>query len=337
MGSGRTGAHSASAQQLPFRSPVTNGMDYLESVIGHLAVAQPTPRDLKYAILHLHAATEVLLKAALMQEHWSLVFTHPGAAQRQALDDGTLSSCSVSEAISRLRGIAGVQIQERDVTELTKLGEWRNGLQHFGITAAAPAVESRAARVLDFLLTFIRTHLIERLGSAEKADVEATLETVWQRVGEIKKYVQQRMNVLRKDLESLKDVTVQCPECKQWAFAASPEHEERHCLFCGWAVESPGEAADHYAWAILGLDEYRMGKDGEAWPVADCPECYQYGLLYPVTTACAPDSRVYFCFACGYSTDQLVECDNGCGQMLHPDDFQMCSGCREIVYGDGTA
>jgi hypothetical protein len=83
-----------------------------------------------------------------------------------------------------------------------------------------------------------------------------------------------------------------------------------------------------------------MGKDGEAWPVADCPKCYQYGLLYPVTTASAPDSPVHFCFACGDSIDQLVACHNGCEQMLHPDehgDFQMCNGCREIIYGDGTA
>ncbi|WP_186784533.1 hypothetical protein [Streptomyces sp. CBG33] len=45
--------------------PVRNGIDYLTSVVEHLSRTRPDPRDLKYAVLHLHAATEVLLKARL--------------------------------------------------------------------------------------------------------------------------------------------------------------------------------------------------------------------------------------------------------------------------------
>jgi hypothetical protein len=47
--------------------PVTNGMDYLCSVVEHLT-GNPQPRDLKYAVLHLQAAAEVLLKARLARE-----------------------------------------------------------------------------------------------------------------------------------------------------------------------------------------------------------------------------------------------------------------------------
>ncbi|MEU1409794.1 hypothetical protein ABZ471_47740 [Streptomyces sp. NPDC005728] len=39
--------------------------DYLRSVVNHLDRDEPGPRDLKYGVLHLQAATEVLLKARL--------------------------------------------------------------------------------------------------------------------------------------------------------------------------------------------------------------------------------------------------------------------------------
>ncbi|MGJ3558659.1 hypothetical protein ACR6C2_05390 [Streptomyces sp. INA 01156] len=66
-----------------------NGIDYLRSVVDHLTEADPpTPRALKYAVLHLQAAAEVLLKSRLLREHWSLVFKEPGAATRKKFEAG---------------------------------------------------------------------------------------------------------------------------------------------------------------------------------------------------------------------------------------------------------
>lgn len=56
-------------------TPVRNGMDFLLSAFDHLSQrnGEPGARDLKYAVLHLQAAVEVLLKARIIREHWSLV------------------------------------------------------------------------------------------------------------------------------------------------------------------------------------------------------------------------------------------------------------------------
>ncbi|MCE3034379.1 hypothetical protein [Streptomyces sp. CMSTAAHL-2] len=62
-------------QQIHF-PPVENGMDYLISVLEHLD-GEPSPRSLKYAVLHLQAATEVLLKARLIAFDWRLAFQKP--------------------------------------------------------------------------------------------------------------------------------------------------------------------------------------------------------------------------------------------------------------------
>jgi hypothetical protein len=48
-------------------------------VVSHLG-GTPSAQDLKYAVLHLQAAREVLLKVRLIREHWTLVFKNPDKA-----------------------------------------------------------------------------------------------------------------------------------------------------------------------------------------------------------------------------------------------------------------
>ena len=49
-----------------------NALDYLDQAAEH--ARKDTPRDWKYALLHLASGVELLLKAKLQEEHWSLVF-----------------------------------------------------------------------------------------------------------------------------------------------------------------------------------------------------------------------------------------------------------------------
>lgn len=52
--------------------PLRNGVDYLQDAVRRLG-ATPSPTDLKYAVLHLHAGVEVLLKYRLICEDWRLI------------------------------------------------------------------------------------------------------------------------------------------------------------------------------------------------------------------------------------------------------------------------
>jgi hypothetical protein len=138
--------------------PIQNGLDYLKSAIAYLS-EQPTARDLKYAVLHLQAAAEVLLKVRLMREHWSLVFRNPDKAHRAAFNSGDFQSIGLEEALARLKGIAAIELTAAAQNSLKKLAIERNKLQHFGLAGEAIAIESLAGRVLDALLCFITDHL----------------------------------------------------------------------------------------------------------------------------------------------------------------------------------
>lgn len=302
-------------------TPVRNGMDYLSSAVLYLSgtaavvwdafgltpapttradelLARDRPisdRDLKYAVLHLQAATEVLLKARLVREHWSLVFKNPGSATRSAFEQGKFDSCTMDATLDRLVSIAGVPITSKQREAIKDLAETRNALTHYGHTAPAYAVEARAARVLGFLLDFVPVHLHPLL-SSEAQFVEETMEAVRQKLRDIEALVKSRMQELTGELNGLKDRTVICPECRQWALVVGGG-DPVGCRFCMTALD-PVDAAILYWVDILGQDE-SIGN-------VDCPECGTAATVMLVSTAADKAVDVALCFQCGTVYEKKV-------------------------------
>ncbi|MET9551057.1 hypothetical protein ABZY36_38095 [Streptomyces sp. NPDC006627] len=279
--------------------PVPNGLDYLVSVVEHLEAdtERVSARDLKYAVLHLAADTEVLLKARLQLEHWSLVFADPAKAKRSELEDGSLTSCRPDDAVQRLKNIAKMRISDTDRDAVNRLAKDRNRLQHYGLfgkNANARSVESRAAEVLDFLIRFLDEDLLPALPKEEANAAQTDLERIRSGLVQIEGYVKQRMQRLRPELEPLLDRTVKCPDCRQWALVVEPTQGQgmprnSRCRFCRMAHE--GEDI-----AILYGAEVLMLALVEA--VENCPHCQVESLVKGVRFAAAPDAPVAFCFQC---------------------------------------
>ncbi|MEU1826650.1 hypothetical protein ABZ502_29995 [Streptomyces abikoensis] len=289
--------------------PVENGVDYLVSVADHLVgEGPPTPRDIKYAVLHLQAAAEVLLKARLQREHWSLVFKDPGTATREKFEKGDFESCTTDAALDRLKRIVGIPIDDKAAADIKSLVKSRNALQHYGLTAPARAVEARAASVLDFLLAFVYDHLLPQLTREEAAGIVSHLDGVSETVRELQSFLTKRRNRLRGELKDCQDRTLKCPDCAEWALVVG-EGTGPTCRFC------------HIQWPdgndfLIGnwIAEYRR----------TCPQCAEHTLIPAVSVAA--DKRLPLCFGCGTVFEDLVECDN-CTELTEPSDTGMCSDC----------
>jgi hypothetical protein len=317
--------------------PIANGIDYLQSVVNHLA-GEPTVWDLKYAVLHLQSATEVLLKARLLQEHWSLVLKDPGKADRARFENGEFESCGTTEAISRLRGIVGIVVPETDTKEIAQLAKWRNALQHYGLSVPARAVESRAAQVLDILIRFVTDHLIPGLSGEEADYADEGMYTVRSRLTEIEAFIKARMDRLRPELEPYADQTITCPECSQPALPLLIDGP-LSCRFCDETWAHPEELAHHYARSVLdpnGYADFESSGDGPL-PRA-CPDCGSELLVLEAHTAAAPDAPSPLCFSCGKTYEALVACEYGCGNVVVPTNDgrrDLCPMCFEHAYGLG--
>ncbi|MFD6132949.1 hypothetical protein ACFWC2_23510 [Streptomyces diastaticus] len=300
--------------------PVGNGLDYLRSVVDHLtAVDPPAPRDLKYAVLHLQAAAEVLLKFRLVQEHWSLVFKEPGTATLKRFEAGDFDSCTTKAAVDRLHNVADVEVDDKGARALEALAKSRNSLQHYGLTAPAPAVEARAAEVLDFLMDFIHAELPVQPGHPLDK-VEEELAYVRARLSTIQSFLKRRHNQLRSELEKVRDVTTQCVLCAQWAVVLGSGSGPLSCRFC------------HHSWPTAELAAVDSGLAQAEWgvEVVQCPECCETAVLVDLATvASAPGHRHSVCFACGAGFDTLKTCES-CEQHYSPgpdEDLGLCPDC----------
>ncbi|WP_406122367.1 hypothetical protein OHQ89_10055 [Streptomyces canus] len=300
---GRTVEHPGSEVHFP---PINNGLDYLISVVEHLEADEErvSARDLKYAVLHLAAGAEVLLKARLQQEHWALVFKDPARASHDELVKGTLLSCSPEETVNRLQKIARVQISAGEAAALKKLAEHRNALQHYGLigeAANARAVESKTAEVLDFLIRFLDEQLLPTLGQEAREALEVDMERIRGGLLQIRSFVKKRLQRLQGTLSAHRELTVECSECRQWAHLVLPDPNEKalllsSCLLCGAAMPSDS-AALCYAVELLGADPFPV--DGSAPAYETCPACGGPDtLVRGVRTLADPERPVAFCFQC---------------------------------------
>lgn len=293
------------------RAVITNGLEFLESAVDHLA--KGGERDLPYAALHLSAAIETLLKARLARERWTLVVENVDRARRLDYDTGDIHSVSITTTLHRLRDVVGSAVTDEEIRRIGAVEKLRNRVAHFALHGENPRrTEATVGRALDVLLHLIYREFLPTADSAQRELVEKTLNLVRVRLGTIQALIRERMNTLRPTLASAPYQVLTCSGCGQPAYVLG-DGEPGRCLYC---LHHPfGEvAADEYVSAVLRLSSYEVAHDGGIWPVHNCVECGANAFVagaIPVDSA--GDEMSYACFACGHSCtdfdiDQCVRC-----------------------------
>jgi transcription elongation factor Elf1 len=192
-------------------------------------------------------------------------------------------------------------------------------------------VESRAAEVLDFLIRFVDEDLLPALPPEEAEAAQTDLERIRGGLAEIEGFVKQRMQRLRAELETLRDRTLQCPDCRQWALVVEPAQAQgaaraSRCRFCGMSHDAE-EVALVYGVEILGRDPGMPDMLTGLTATDHCPYCEVESLVDGVRFAADPDTPLAFCFQCTRSQSALAVCP-GCGHSFRPaDGATSCENC----------
>ncbi|HCF4357008.1 TPA: hypothetical protein NIE44_006145, partial [Pseudomonas aeruginosa] len=108
-----------------FDSLARNAFDFLERGI------EEFDKSPKYSVIHFCAAVEMLLKARLMREHWSLIVAKPEQANLAKFMAGDFASVTMDEARARIRDVAGEDIGSDAFTSFRALANHRNKMIHF--------------------------------------------------------------------------------------------------------------------------------------------------------------------------------------------------------------
>jgi hypothetical protein len=264
--------------------------------------------DLKYAILHLQAATEVLLKHRLYLEHWTLILANLDVYRasknnkmtRARFDRGNFISCNIDETVDRLRYVVGVPINDAQHRQIRALTNTRNALEHYGLTDPDLAIETRIIDVLDFLIQFLDDELLPKLDPTERQQADSDRDWIRNHIMNMRSFVDTRLKRLKDQLEPHKDRVLVCPYCTQWTLLAG---DPPVCRLCA-VPEHAQITAEDYATEVLGHAWRPQPSEGRPFvpapspPVDPCPGCGAMTLVRGAVTLAAQNRPTNFCFTC---------------------------------------
>jgi hypothetical protein len=315
-------APSVTPEELSFEL-LENGLDFVLSGLENLA-DETDPRSLKYAVLHLAAGLELILKERLRRHDWRLIFERPDKADEALLQSGGFKSVRFETCVERLKTDCGIEIADGDKGKLNALRDRRNRLEHFRLSDSVVAVKAASAEVVGFLVDFIDEHLRHR--DFGPADI-ALLTSIREQLAECQAVVQERWKAIRPQVDAYGEAVLTCPDCLQNAFVLEPEYPK--CLFCRTDA-GPISLATRYVSEILGVSEYDVVKDGEEWPCYVCPECEVEALVDLGASGGAVPILQYACFSCGLARKEgtMSHCGS-CGQPYEDQEdwVAMCDAC----------
>lgn len=91
----------------------------------------------KYSVIHFATAVELLLKARLMREHWTLVVDRASDVSLGDFLSGQCKTVTQADAIKRLNGACGESIPKDAIAQFGKIAAHRNRMIHFFHEAGA--------------------------------------------------------------------------------------------------------------------------------------------------------------------------------------------------------
>lgn len=124
-----------------------NGLDFIENSLKAI-LDTDEPQKLKYAVLHISAGIELILKEILRLEHWSLLFENINSADYNHLQSGDFQSVTFPSILKRLEGIVGGSITETHKKHFDTLKKKRNKIEHFAFKESSNALKSNISSAL---------------------------------------------------------------------------------------------------------------------------------------------------------------------------------------------
>lgn len=107
-----------------FNSLASNGFDFLERAIQEVSSAP------KFSVVHFSTGLELILKARLFEEHWSLIATQPHDMTWDGLNDGSQHTLGANDSLLTLEKLVGEPLKPAR-TAFSKAFNHRNRTLHF--------------------------------------------------------------------------------------------------------------------------------------------------------------------------------------------------------------
>jgi hypothetical protein len=325
---------------------IANATDFLKSATADLS-ARP-----KHSVIAFYTAIELILKARLMAEHWTLVVSKN--ADRGSFAKGDFVSVSFDEACARLQSVIGSPLPDDAKAIFNSLRKHRNKMVHFYHEGETDknALENIA---LEQLLGWrALVSLMENQWQSTFANMAFDITAIDMGFAEHRLYAKAKFESLAERLKGITDSGGSLVACRSCTFEAAERDEEleaifsSRCLVCNayrrWMVtpcpscsENMTNEGDDGAVCencetrfsigelVEDLNEEEITKDNyfDALTPANCASCDGYHTVISWQES-------YVCLNCIEYTEELGQC-GWCGEGNNGDlqgsGMRGCSAC----------
>lgn len=285
---------SSEQLQQVFSALVGNGLDFFVRSAGEL------DKEQKFAIAHFATGLELILKARLFHEHWTLIATKPHDCAWTSVKDGTVYTLQASDLCAAITTTTGTPLN-RERTTFEAVFKHRNRVLHWAprddLTATV-AEQCRAWYQLRELLTQTWADVF--------ADFRSQVERVERLLREHRTHLQVRFEELEPTLAGPANagLVVLCPSCDFRAGVAEPGQGRVHpfkchvCEYSATALRTASGVLEHHECAEI-LDQL------DPTPPLSPKEMSTYqpdrgycGECFPFQETVARDGDDYVCVEC---------------------------------------
>lgn len=307
----------------------------------------------KYSVIHFATAVELLLKARLMHEHWSLVVERVSDAELESFLSGKCKSVGPAEAIKRLGKVCGENIPKDAAAQFEKIAAHRNRMIHFfheaGSDEAEPALVEEVVKE-QFLCWFHLERLLKQWEDQFALFEQQIFQTQWL-MRRNRAYLSVAFDRLKPKIEEANKKGSTFHACSGCGYDAAEVNElsdilfEQACRVCGLSeayaeIDCPAECgnkirieADHGSNRTCSSCGHEISADelGEILST-ECIDPVDY-MQMNCALCCSLGSvvlhhEIYVCAECLSTSDEVAGC-GWCSEM------QMGGGDLEYSYLSG--
>lgn len=319
-----------------FEALTRNAFDFLERGIDEFDTAP------KYSVIHFCAAVEMLLKARLMKEHWSLVVSKPEQANLSKFMDGDFSSVTMDEARARIRDIAGEEIADDAFNSFRTLAKHRNKMIHFFHADVDGDEDAKAQIVAEHCRSWFHLHRLLNRWDAYFGAFSAEIARADQSMKAHRKYLSAKFKALKPELDASRKAGNKLKSCSACGFKAAVSKAidgqigTLQCLVCDHAETQVEIDCPHCSEPVVITNEGHT-------TCQECGEAIEPEHLVAALTKDLVGTKDYFetglpanCGNCdGYHTvieygDEYFCCS--CFDISHS--AEQCQWCNELNTGD---
>lgn len=336
-------------QRKIFAALTRNAFDFLMCGISEF------DKSPKYSVIHFCAAVEMLLKARLMREHWSLIVSRPEQANLAKFMAGDFASVTLDEARVRLRDIADEDIAEDAYNSFRALANHRNKMIHFFHADVDSDGQAKEQIVAEHCRSWFHLHRLLKRWDSCFHDFRDKIARADRAMKGHRKYLSTKFKALKPELDTARKAGQKPKPCSACGYkAAIPDNLDDQiavlrCLVCDHTetqleIECPHcherivianegfTTCDHcdaaidpeqLVEALTDHDAAHLAaKDGDdSWELANCGVCDGYHTV-------VRRADFYFCACCFDVSDHIAQCswchDLNTGDMEN----SYCSGCN---------